>query len=148
MSDKRVMTPELRKRLAGLLPFAEGSTATFYPPAMQVEGMLSPWFRVKPYSKAGLQKYRAAAARVRAGDKDADLTACIIELWTDRDGLDSWGDVPDSEGDDFPYNAENVAKLANLEDLVYTVNNEILEYTVGVVKKEEKQGLDSSPPPA
>lgn len=135
---KRIMTPEIRKAMSGLLPFAPGASVPFTPEAFQkVEEALRPVFCIRPYDEKD-RKYMGQ--HIDSGTYDKGCIALAME----NSGVTGWSNLcsyPD--GDVVPFGK---GILETLPDAVfYDLHAKISEFTIGP-NKVEKEALVSPLP--
>ncbi len=133
------MDDAIRKKLAGLLPFAPGSYVTETLDAFQdVDEEFRPRFCLRDLAA----RHWGAMRPATRADRSPDAAEMIAAL---NDGaLVGWNNVIDSSLREIPYNKEAVAALPYLWI-------ETLYWKCALLcspSKAEKEGLGSSPPPA
>lgn len=130
---KRVMTPEVQRKLSALLPFAPGASVPFTPEAFQkVEEGPKPVFLIGAFSKADIAYLRG---HLKAGTFDDAVMVAVLQ----NSGVKGWSDLPSRpEGETVPYSKEAVADLPDaLLGALYTFASEL---TFGPTEVE-KEGL-------
>jgi hypothetical protein len=138
--EPRILTEEVRRKLAGLAPFTPGATAPYTPPAYdRLPPEFRPVFQVRPCDRA---TRLALADLYRAGKLTQEDLAPVIE----RQAVAGWDmllALP--SGDPVPFGPGILALIAAKP--FFELHEYIMELTNGPMELE-KEGLPSAPPPA
>lgn len=128
MPDFKI-TPEIRKKLGGFLPWEEGETAPFTPaefeqnPLTLGDAQVKPVFHVAAFTRAGLKAY------YKETPEGGSFAEDLIALFQSGEGLKGWDNYP------IPFSKDNIAKLPG--NLLVQIGKEVMAYTVGPTKEEK-----------
>lgn len=139
----RIMDEATKAKLKGLLPFAPGSTISVTLPVFEkMPEDQQPKFFLRDFGPKAFYQCRAES---KIGNVSHETK--IKSLRGEFDGdpiLAGWEDVPDNLFNEIPYSLDAISKLPFqwVEWLYWRA------FTLCSPGEPEKEGLDSSPPPA
>jgi hypothetical protein len=138
--EPRILTEEVRRKLAGLAPFTPGATAPYTPQAYdRLPPEFRPVFQVRPCDRS---TRLALADLYRAGKLTQEDLAPVIEQQPVA-GWDTLVSLP--SGELMPFGPGVLAMLPPKP--FFQLHEYIMELTNGPMEIE-KEGLPSAPPPA
>lgn len=124
------MTDDLRRRLAGFMPFEDDIAVPIVHPLMK-DHPAPLTIYVKPYTVKGL-------ARRRAYKETGGYHKTLVGLFRDGEGLGGFDNMVNSQGESVAYSAESMPKLEGLEAFLEWADLAALSFTIGLSEEERR----------